>query len=259
VILSLLLAATLAQNDARLLTVVGYIGSAEMQLAQTPGNGEVLKLLVSASRSVDECRFVLLGVNPRNEADPEANERWAQMTEADRHAYGWFHCDRAAYGLFDAKNAARKAGAKDARDRWIRPAIQQMLGLDRTVPINDLPDTVFGPHGHMGSFRALLFGLVYLRDHAESIMLVDYSHGFNTGWGQYQRVANALHYGAAYWAGTRGEELGLICRVMKGFEYVEVEAPEAYHVLFNYSKLSDSWLNANRATWRTVEIKGRCQ
>jgi hypothetical protein len=69
VILSLLLAATLAQNDARLLNVVSYLGSAEAQLAQTQGNDKPLALLVSASRMVDKCRFGLLGVNLENEGD----------------------------------------------------------------------------------------------------------------------------------------------------------------------------------------------
>lgn len=257
-ILSLLLAATLAQNDARLLQAVSYVSSAEAQLAQSPGNEQVLRLLVNASRALDECRFIRLGVNPRNEADPDANARWEAMTEAERNAYGWFQCDRAIWGLSDAKAAAKRAGARDVRDRWIKPAMAELAALDRTVPVGSTPETVFGPHGHVGSYRALLHGLGYLRDHAESIMLEDYEHGFDTGWGQYGRIANSAHLAAAYWAGTKGQELGLVCRVLFGFKLLWTEIAEAFHQLFNYSKASDSWLNMDRAAGRALEME-RCR
>jgi hypothetical protein len=259
VILALLLAATLAQNDARLLNVVSYLGSAEAQLAQTQGNDKPLALLVSASRMVDKCRFGLLGVNLENEGDAARTAWFEGLSDADRAAYVWGFCDRAVWALSDAKAEARKAGAKDARERWIKPALAELAALDRVVPLSELPDTVFGPHGHRGSYRALLHGLVYLRDHAESVMLTDYSHGFDTGWGQYGRIANAHHEALAYWAGTKGEELGLVCRVLKGFAVLWQEAAEAFHVLFGYSKLSDAWLNGvDRASGRAMEME-RCR
>jgi hypothetical protein len=259
VILSLLLAATLAQNDARLLNVVSYLGSAEAQLAQMQGNGAVLAHLVTASRMCDKCRFGLLGVNLENEGDAARTAWFEGLSDADRAAYVWGFCDRAVWALSDAKAEARKAGAKDARDRWIKPALVELSQLDRTVSPDRLPPTVFGPHGHVGSYRALLHGLGYLRDHAETVMLADYSHGFDTGWGQYGRIANAYHEALAYWAGTKGEELGLVCRVLKGFAVLWQEAAEAFHVLFGYSKLSDAWLNGvDRASGRAMEME-RCR
>jgi hypothetical protein len=258
VILSLLLAATLAQNDARLLNVVSYLGSAEAQLAQTQGNDKPLALLVSASRMVDKCRFGLLGVNLENEGDAARTAWFEGLSDADRTAYVWGFCDRAVWALSDAKAEARKAGAKDARERWIKPALAEMGLLDRTVPLHVLPDSVFGPHGHRGSYRALLHGLTYLRDHAESLMLVDYSHGFDTGWGQYGRIANAAHRTAGLWAGTVGEERGLVCRVLDGFALLWREVAEAFHQLLNYSKVSDAWLNFDRAAGRAMEME-RCR
>jgi hypothetical protein len=255
VILSLLLAATLAQNDARLLQVVSYIGSAEAQLAQTQGNDKPLALLVTSSRMADKCRFGLLGVNLENEGDA-ARTAWFDGLEPEaKHAYVWGYCDRAVWALSDAKAEARKAGAKDARDRWIKPALAEMSLLDRTLPINQLADTVFGPHGHAGSYRALLFGLVYLRDHAEQFMLTDYSHGFDTGWGQYGRIANAAHRTAGLWAGTVGEERGLVCRVLDGFALLWREVAEAFHQMMGYPKVTDAWLNFDRAAGRAVEME----
>jgi hypothetical protein len=258
VILSLLLAATLAQNDARLLNVVSYLGSAEAQLAQTQGNDKPLALLVSASRMVDKCRFGLLGVNLENEGDAARTAWFEGLSDADRAAYVWGFCDRAVWALSDAKAEARKAGAKDARERWIKPALAEMGLLDRTVPLHVLPDSVFGPHGHRGSYRALLHGLTYLRDHAESLMLVDYSHGFDTGWGQYGRIANAAHRTAGLWAGTVGEERGLVCRVLDGFALLWREVAEAFHQLMGYPKVTDAWLNFDRAAGRGLEME-RCR
>jgi hypothetical protein len=258
VILSLLLAATLAQNDARLLNVVSYLGSAEAQLAQTQGNDKPLALLVSASRMVDKCRFGLLGVNLENEGDAARTAWFEGLSDADRAAYVWGFCDRAVWALSDAKAEARRAGAKDARDRWIKPALAEMALLDRGVKLNVLPDTVFGPHGHRGSYRALLFGLVYLRDHAEQLMLTDYSNGFDTGWGQYGRIANAAHRTAGLWAGTVGEERGLVCRVLDGFALLWREVAEAFHQLMGYPKVTDAWLNFDRAAGRAVEME-RCR
>jgi hypothetical protein len=255
VILALLLAATLAQNDARLLNVVSYLGSAEAQLAQTQGNDKPLALLVSASRMVDKCRFGLLGVNLENEGDAARTAWFEGLSDADRAAYVWGFCDRAVWALSDAKAEARKAGAKDARERWIKPALAEMGLLDRTVPLHVLPDSVFGPHGHRGSYRALLHGLTYLRDHAESLMLVDYSHGFDTGWGQYGRIANAAHRTAGLWAGTVGEERGLVCRVLDGFALLWREVAEAFHQLMGYPKVTDAWLNFDRAAGRAVEME----
>jgi hypothetical protein len=258
VILALLLAATLAQNDARLLNVVSYLGSAEAQLAQTQGNDKPLALLVSASRMVDKCRFGLLGVNLENEGDAARTAWFEGLSDADRAAYVWGYCDRAVWALSDAKAEARKAGAKNARERWIKPALAELSALDRTTRINVLPDTVFGPHGHLGSYRALLHGLIYLRDHAESIMLADYSHGFDTGWGQYGRIANAAHRTAGLWAGTVGEERGLVCRVLDGFALLWREVAEAFHQLMGYPKVTDAWLNFDRAAGRAVEME-RCR
>jgi hypothetical protein len=242
-------------NDARLLQVVSHIGSAEAQLAQTQGNGAVLAHLVTSSRMVDKCRFGLLGVNLENEGDAARTAWFEGLSDADRHAYVWGYCDRAVWALSDAKAEARKAGAKDARERWIKPALAEMALLDRGVKPNDLPDTVFGPHGHRGSYRALLAGLVYLRDHAESVMLQDYSHGFDTGWGQYGRIANAAHRTAGLWAGTVGEERGLVCRVLDGFALLWREVAEAFHQMMGYPKVTDAWLNFDRAAGRAVEME----
>jgi hypothetical protein len=258
VILSLLLAATLAQNDAKLLNVVSYLGSAEAQLAQTNGNGAVLAYLVTSSRMVDKCRFGLLGANLENEGDKIRTEWFDNLSAAERHAYVWGYCDRAVWALSDAKAEARKAGAKDARERWIKPALKEFANLDRSVPIHVLPDTIFGPHGHRGSYRALLHGLTYLRDHAEALMLADYSHGFDTGWGQYGRIANAAHRTAGLWAGTVGEERGLVCRVLDGFALLWREVAEAFHQLMGYPKVTDAWLNFDRAAGRAVEME-RCR
>jgi hypothetical protein len=245
-------------NDARLLQVVSHIGSAEAQLAQTQGNGAVLAHLVTSSRMVDKCRFGLLGVNLENEGDKPKSEWFDNLSEAEKHAYVWGFCDRAVWALSDAKAEARKAGAKDARDRWIKPALLEMALLDRTNPTNRLPDTIFGPHGHVGSYRALLHGLIYLRDHAEQVMLADYSHGFDTGWGQYGRIANAAHRTAGLWAGTVGEERGLVCRVLDGFALLWREVAEAFHQLMGYPKVTDAWLNFDRAAGRGLEME-RCR
>lgn len=255
-ILALLL--TVLSNDAAILRAVNYIGEAERALVATVGNDAALKHVVLASRYLDKCRFIRLGVNPENEGDPNRNAWWDTLSQDQKEAYGWQFCDFAIYGLSNAKDATRKS-ARGTRDRWLAPAMEELLRLDRTVAINTLPDTVFGPHGHRGSYRALLASLIYLRDHAELLMLEDYERGFNTGWDQYIVISGALHFAAAYWSGTRGEELGLVCRVMEGFRYSEVVAPEAYHALMGYSRLSDSWLNSNRANWRVFEIVGRCQ
>jgi hypothetical protein len=265
-ILSLLLANVLnvlsnpgvVSNDARLLTVVSYIGSAEAQLAQTQGNDKALALLVSASRMVDKCRFGLLGVNLENEGDAARTAWFEGLSDADRTAYVWGFCDRAVWALSDAKAEARKAGAKDARSRWIKPALAEMALLDRTVPIGVRPDKVIGPHGEEGSFVALLDGLNYARDEAEAELLSAYGHGFDIGWDQYIRIPNAGHLAAAYWTKTAGLEMSDVCRVQAGFDLLWREIPEAWHAYMN-TKASDSWRAFDRAAGRAQQIPGLCK